>query len=57
MPNLEIFLLQREEEYLVIGNKMATLLAAREAECPPQIVFHLMAFFLIYEKEIKKLVP
>lgn len=57
MPNLEIFLLQREKDYLVIGNKMATILAAREAKCLPQIIFHLMAFFLIYEKEIKKLVP
>lgn len=51
MPKVKIYLLQREEDYLVIENKMATLLAAREVECLPQIVFHLMAFFPICEKE------
>lgn len=51
------YLLQRGEDYLVIGNKIAMLLAEREVECLPQIIFHLMAFFPIYEKEIKKLAP
>lgn len=52
MPSLEIYLLQRRKDYLVIGYKMAKLLAAREAECLPLIIFHLMAFFPVYETEV-----
>lgn len=49
MPSSEMDLLQRERDYLVIGNKIAKLLGAREAECPPQIIFHLITFFSIYD--------
>lgn len=51
MPNSEMYLSQREKDYLIIGNKTAKLLGAREAECHPQIIFHLMAFFPTCDKE------
>lgn len=52
MSSLEIYLRKREY-YLAIGFlKMAKLLATRKVEWIPLIIFHLIAFFPIYEKEI-----